>query len=545
MIRLILPPARLVAFVLIVAPILGLLAAPGMDRGDNGAVRPTVFPAALVAWDHLTRDCLRNSLALAGAATAASLLLGLSLAAIANRGVGRFSGVKAPLAAVPLAVPPFVAAWGWHLAVLWAAGRWPEWMGTDAGVFAAWLPMVAAYSVWGASLVASRAGADLRRIAPDWQSAGQVAGAGRAGLALSLTWSLLRPGITRSLASVFTLTLIEPAAPWMLGLRRTLGYQVLAEAFHDDRSPRLAVLAALATLLIWGVRILLRRWGGDDVLLSMPEHPRPGLAGRFARLVSWTTAVGWALLGVLPLWFLARQATTEVALPGFAAVSLIRPLAVSILLGAIVASCGLLLAGRPGGPPRRGWAARLLSACPTIALAVGALAIPALLELITRRLRGGSAPLEALIGPIARAIDPLATPGLALSLVAVAATFPAIAAIVGASRRPSPDDPVRLDAARLLGIPARDARRIIEGPGRRRIWLAGVLLSTASPAAGLLLAPTTEARPLATTFVLLVDQPGQAARIAEAGLTLTALTGLGLMLAGRNGRRQMAESPPA
>jgi ABC-type Fe3+ transport system permease subunit len=543
--RWILAAARFLAFAILVAPVFGLLAAAGMDRGEDGAARPTVFPAALVAWDHLTRECLRNSLAIAGVATALSLLFGLPLASLASRGGGRFSGLKAVLVISPLAVPPFVAAWGWHLAVLWAAGRWPEWMGTDAGVFAAWLPMVAAYSVWGASLVASRAAVDLGRIAPDWRAAGQVAGSGRAGLALGLTWPLLRPGVARSLASVFTLTLIEPSAPWMLGLRRTLGYQALAESFRDMASPRLAALVVLATLVIWAVRIVLRRWGGEDVLVALPRHPRPASSGRLTRLASWTMAAGWAASGTLPLWFLVRQASGGISASRFAAESLTRPLAVSIVLGAIVATCGLLLAGRPGGPPRRGWAARLLSACPPLALAVGALALPGLLELATRRISGGSATLDTLMGPIARALDPLATPGLALALVTVAATFPAIAAIIGASRRPSPDDPIRLDAARLLGIPAREARKIVEGPRRRRIWLAGALLSTASPTAGLLLAPTTEARPLSTSFVLLVDRPGQAARIAEIGVTLTALNALGLILAGREGRRQLAGSPPA
>jgi hypothetical protein len=178
-------------------------------------------------------------------------------------------------------------------------------------------------------------------------------------------------------------------------------------------------------------------------------------------------------------------------------------------------------------------------------LAVGTMALPGLCALSIRQFQGGSTQTNALIGPIARALDPLSTPGLALALVSVAATFPAIAAIIGASRRPSPSDPIRLDAARLLGIPAREARKIVEGPRRRRIWLAGALLSTASPAAGLILAPTTEARPLATSFVLLVDRPGQAARIAQAGLTLTALNALGLILAGREGRRQLTGSPPA
>ena len=51
----------------VVAPLAGLVAAAALDRGPDGAIRSSIFPAALTLLDPFVGACVRNSLLMASA----------------------------------------------------------------------------------------------------------------------------------------------------------------------------------------------------------------------------------------------------------------------------------------------------------------------------------------------------------------------------------------------------------------------------------------------------------------------------------------------
>src|SRR5690606_9375172 len=69
---------------------------------------------------------------------------------------------------------------------------------------------------------------------PAWRDAARLAGSSRNRVWWRLNWPPLRPVMGRTLGLVFAATLADPGAPLILGLRRTLGYQIVAAALGPE-----------------------------------------------------------------------------------------------------------------------------------------------------------------------------------------------------------------------------------------------------------------------------------------------------------------------
>lgn len=556
--------AVLWAAALLPAP--ALVAAAWLDRGPDGAGRPTVFPAALSALDPYVWDAARNSLAMAAAVTAAARVVGVGLARVAAR--RRFWG-RAPLAAAAAAgvvVPPafgvlglvglFGAPESWRLTLpaAWAGaaapGGWLLWF---------WVALTA-----GAPLVGLAAASALERVNPVRDDAARLAGAGRWRVWRQVVWPDVRPEVARALGLVFTLTLLEPGAPLVLGLRRTLGYQVVesATAAGAGGLPRAAVLALAATILAVGVRTLLGRWGGPAVPAA--PAPAPGTADPRPSSASWRGgAASAALLGLaaltvwLPLLGLVAAALTppgggagRAGISAAAVVDLVRdPLmrrfvVNSLLLGLAVLAVDLVLARALAAwaPPRRGRGVvdRLASwpeAIPPLAVGVGVLALPAVLRMLGDLLpASGARPTPAeVLGTVVDALDPDRTPWVALVVAVALVRLPALARAAVEHRRS--ERTVWSDAAVGLGASARAARRTL--PGHR----LGVTTSSAAFALALaatnvtpalLFAATADTRAAGPAVLDLIDEPGGGfARAAALALAAAAVNLAALAVAAR------------
>jgi ABC-type Fe3+ transport system permease subunit len=219
--------AGAVLWALALAPLLALGPAAVFDRGAGGTVRPTLFPIALAALDPFVWDCIRNSLVLAATVTLASGVAGVATARMVQ---WRFLGRRplAALACVGLAVPPAFGAIGLRSAA--GSAGWAPILTGDASAtsapgtflamigpwfgFAAWFWVALAF---GAPVVALATASALDRVSPSCEDAARLAGAGRRRAWWQLVWPAVRPDVARALGLVFSLTLLEPGAPMVLG----------------------------------------------------------------------------------------------------------------------------------------------------------------------------------------------------------------------------------------------------------------------------------------------------------------------------------------
>lgn len=477
-------------------PVLGLASASVLDRGPDGVARVTVFNIALAALDPQVWDAFRNSLLNASAVTLAARWIGVGLARVVTR--RRFWGrpVLAALAASGLAAPPAVLAIGLRRLADGSIAV-PDWLAWFWVTLVPLAPIVALAAAWG-----------LERVEPAWEDAARLEGAGRGRIWRRLVWPVARPGVARALAIVFTLALIEPGGPLVLGLRRTLGFQIV-EAATDPAVGRLthaSVLALGATLLALAARALIGWWGGSETpgLSKDGSVARAGMCSIGAGLL-WAVVLAIASALVwLPLVGLVLGAgrVDGGALGWLSGALTPRYVLNSALLGLGVVAVDLLLA-RCGS----GRLARRIESVPPLALGVGTLALPEVLRMAA----AGLFP-EAVPSWLSSAIDlcdPIRTPGSAL-LVAVALVRLPLLARASADRR-ARLRPVLIDAAITLGASPKAARRTLPGrwlgvaPGAA---LATLVLAATSISPALILAPTAESRPIGPALLTLFDQPG-------------------------------------
>ena len=110
------------------------------------------------------------------------------------------------------------------------------------------------------------------------------------------------------------INLTDPAAPLVLGLRRTLGFQIVVTALGPDPFPRLAgiVLMVLAVNLAGSVLVRWRR--GAIFEPGAAFRCQQGTEGSQSKLAAWPRAVvfcvwlgGWSLLAWLPVVGLLRM----------------------------------------------------------------------------------------------------------------------------------------------------------------------------------------------------------------------------------------------
>ncbi len=146
------------------------------------------------------------------------------------------------------------------------------------------------------------------------QDAARLAGARPLRIWWTFTWPALRPSLISAAYLVFMINLADPAAPLVLGLRRTLGFQIVVTAFGPDPFPRLAgiVLMVLAVNLAGSVLVRWRR--GAIFEPGAAFRCQQGTEGSQSKLATWPRAVvycvwlgGWSLLAWLPVVGLLRM----------------------------------------------------------------------------------------------------------------------------------------------------------------------------------------------------------------------------------------------
>ena len=517
------------ATALVVGPALALVPASLLDRGPDGSVRLAWIGPALVIGDPFVRDCVQRSLVAAVLVATGSGTIGVALGRVVGR--WRFWG-RRPLAALAwasMAATPPLAAIGLRSLLEWpgfgSSGdpEWVRWLAWAWSGLAGGIPTVALVTLAG-----------LERVERAWEEAARAAGASRRQVWRAIAWPLIRPSVARAVASIFALMLLEPGAPMVLGLRRTLAFQVVEAALAGpDSVPRAAALAGLGAIAAGLGGILLRWWG------RTPGPALPPAAEPIARRARWPKAAtfllfltGWSTLALLPTFGLLRIAAT----PGHALLRHLRGdldayrlLGRSLIVGLVAGGIGLVLAwarGRPEESSRRPRWARadrairsLPAAFPPLAVAVGALMVPRLLAMLADVLPSGRSAVANALRSLAERLDPFGSPGVLLVLALVAVQIPTLARAVD-GRRPIPH---RLgESARSLG-----ASRWRIGRARLRLWLGSapgaalalsIALASTALVPGLILSPILESRTLGPIVLDLADTPGGLERAAALGV---------------------------
>ena len=413
------------------------------------------------------------------------------------------------------------------------------WPTTSPPAWARWAALTWAGCVSGVALITVATSSGLRRLDPAWVDAARAAGASRRRAWLDVEWPNLRPGVARASALVFTLALVEPAGPLVLGLDRTLAVQLVRAATRLDQPTRASALALLAAAIALAGRMLIARWGGrDHSRLERPGGERTPDAGLARASLARSLGAAWCASAAVPvvLWLSRGLRSPGSASPGpvvgwFADPGLRSWAANSAVTSALAVALALaiLRAMRPirGARDSRavGLACRLFEALPPLALGAWALAVPWLLLGLADSVQG---PASGAARWLARELGPGRSPGYLLVLVLAAGLLPTLAEV--ARRARGSDRSSRADAARLMGL--SDARADRGG------WLGvvpvapallGFATAATSLAPALLLAPFSERRTLATAALTLLTEPGAvdprvyALASAILGLNLVAL----------------------
>jgi iron(III) transport system permease protein len=385
-------------------------------------------------------------------------------------------------------------------------------------------------------LVALGAAATLARVEPEWGDAARMAGVGRVRVWRKFVWQIIRPSVARATATVFAMTLVEPGTPLVLGLRRTLAFQIVEAATSSDPAPRAAVLALEALGIAVVGRLLISWWGGPPEL-HLPATPvaRSGPA-------SWRRALGFVtLLGVIGIlaWLpILALVTAGLARPssgtGLSFIVFLRRLGDpdarrlmvnSLALGLAAVAIDLVLARLLSGlaAGRRRGLIRFLAlwpeAVPPLVVGVGALVLPGLLQMgaDTLRASGSRAILAWSLQTLADGLDPYRTPGVLLALGVATVWLPLVTRAVEAGRIGSRR--AMIEAAITLGATPARARRLPNG-GRLGASVGAlalaVSLAATNLAPALILATTSESRPVSPGVLVLADQPGEGRNRAAA-----------------------------
>lgn len=544
---------HLVVLILVGGPLLALAVSAIGDQGPDGDIRTSAVHFGLAAADPFLRESLRNSLALASATAALSLVLGVPLARIMSR--WRFWG-REPLALValgPMAVPPLFAALGIRQALESLAGPGngvPQSLRVALDTSGPWLAWLLSGAISGVPWVTLAVSDALSRIDPLSEDAARQLGVGKRRAWRALIWPLVRPAAAGAMAGVFVRTLGDPGAPLALGLRRTLAYQALESVSRSNTAPRAAWIGLAIVVLSLVGRLLSRWWGGP----VGPHTSRPAIAER----APWWRSAGflfvlsvWGLLAWLPVvmacvpdslgmgpgpWEDPITSLQVASQNSGARQAILNSLGLGLTVGgvllALTAWCGSGLAGRKPTHPLN--LARRLSGVGSLALALGVALSPALLVSGSIEITKDYVYLRSSIRDLAELLDPMFS---SLALVwAVSASWLPLALAWTSTPSPAIDRAEtrrgRYEAALLAGVSESRARRLARTTGPTTLswsgWFLVCVLSATAVAPALVLSPSPERRPLVPTALRLADAPDSGPR--RAGL-LIALGTLGNLAA--------------
>lgn len=533
----------------VAGPIAALCAAAILDRGPEGGVRASIFSLAITALDPLVWACTRNSLITAGAVAAGSMVIGLYVGRLI--GDWRFPARPILLAALTTSAvaPPAVVALG--LSVIFGSGGgspmgWVERLG-PAGRFVpadwGWYAWTWSALVQGGSITALACLSALQRLDPAWRDAARLVGGTRGRVWRKLNWPLLRPVLARAAGLVFVLTVADPGAPMILGLRRTLGYQIIVNGLRDEPFPRIAVLGLIAVVVCVVVRVILHGWAGPEASLATTQG-RPLRVGSWRRGATGALVVGlWLIFAGSPILALVFESVRNQPSGGVGAFvgRLFDPMVAAIFwrsawLGVgvcvLFTVSGRLARALPSAPSSAAssWLLTLLHAgvAPPLALGVAVLCLPRLAGLTVDWFDGGNPQGLALLVRHAAAV--LASDPIRLLLPAVGVWLAMSPRLLAAWEGGYGSDRARVDriaAAVLAGAGWTRAHRLASAWSRpdalRRFALTTSLAAT-NIAPVLLLANRAGDRTLGPAILLFREDPelgvGPASMLAVAALAL-------------------------
>lgn len=489
------------ALLVVAIPAIGVLLGSVVEVDSPSAFGSSVVHWGLTLADPLVIACLWNSVALAVVVVALATLVGVGLARIARGMPGRFGNVSMTAIRVSGGCPPFLAAIGWLAIVSSLLGT--AWIEANDG--RRWLVLGLSQFGFASSWIAWWTSRALARIGAETIQVASLSGSPRRWIWRTMIWPLVRPTVARASASVFALLLIEPGGPIVLGIRRTIGVQIVQSSWMTSRSdlPRAAVLAGLALLITGLVRTLLLRRAGPDAMdgLRPPDDSRAGPItppGRGRSALAIVALFGWLLIGLSPLLAIVFGAIRSTPLSDGS--SIIQALAPALGSGLVLGVSASLLAMILAWPLS---AFRLLrsialrfEAVPPLTIGVGLLV---LVPLATGLGEEGSPALGSLLAWL----DPYRTPGILVTWGTAVALLPW--AISACSRARDVDALALQDESRMAGHPLAFSRTLLLTPiGLRRCLLPTLslaLLASSSLAPGLLLAPLDSFRPMGASIL--------------------------------------------
>ncbi len=453
-------------------------------------------------------------------------------------------GLSEILHSWPSVIPaPETGNQGWSLETWRGAPLWLLWIWSTLPLAIAMVMLTIAPAV--------------ERIQPAWEEAARLSGSGSFQSWRKLIWPLIRPTAARVSAVVFSLALVEPGAPLILGLRRTLAFQIVEAAGKADPFPRTAIWAAMAGLLALVGRVMLRGWGGApvpgftaDETADGGDRTRANQPGLFVPLIG-TLALGGALLvGWLPVLGLFRIVfdlpSRSLGSEGSAAPSwtpilrkLLDPpipqLAVNTLILGLEVAAGIVLLAWLILPGLRAGSSRSLGSrivrpiamMPPLLQGVGILTLPWLIGLAASSLRSSprTRGLAARLGETAIELSPDRNPWIIL-VVAVTLTVGLrfLRSWQWTAESEAHDRRSCFDAALLTGVSAARARALTSWRPVRwigRFWLVACFAATGLTPA-LLFTPWMDGRTISPGILSLADAPGDA-RLQAAMLGLIVL----------------------
>jgi ABC-type Fe3+ transport system permease subunit len=460
--------ARWLLSLMQIAPAVALLVAILVDEGPSGEARASPHLFALVLWlfDDFAWACVRNSVVFALLVSVTSLLLGLALrCALARQGAWGQRAFGAALLLVSTASPAFLALglrgllgepqrWPWPFSPIDAGGAGASlesWSGVPL-----WLTWIWSTLPAGTALVALATESSFRRLDPAWDEAARLAGAGTSRIVRNLFWPIVRPAAARAAGLVFLLALVEPGAPLILGLRRTLAFQIASAADQRSPFPRMAVWALMAALLGLSGWVAFRWMGGQPILAEPVEEMSSSGSGRQPRRYSrvnvtlaalplglWAIVAWLPIFGLVPAAFgegrLASGIVTANGRPAGAIARFSDPMVVQVVLDSaqfgLAVAVGALFLAWAAGLDSRPWYGRMwwrwlrpIAVRPPLVLGAGVLALPWLLGLASRFLLDREQTrLAILLEDFSSALGPRERPRLLMACCVGLALLPRLA----------------------------------------------------------------------------------------------------------------------
>ncbi|WP_165247804.1 hypothetical protein [Paludisphaera soli] len=527
---------------LVVGPPAAIAACALVDLGPDGELRATLFPVAIAALDPFVWTCLRQSATTAGLASLTAVVVGVVVGRLIGDRAFRLRPAALALLTAIASMPPVALAIGAATFLAGdAAGAWSGLVGRS-GPLARFCPADPNWLVWfgAATLPGAAAGvlayaAALDRLDPSWRDAARMAGGGGTRVWRRLAWPLIRPAMARVAGLVFAITLADPGPPLILGLRRTLGFQVVSVGLGPSPFPRVAVLGLLALLVCAAVRGGLRLWAGPTRLDDAPRRGRDEASARvpasWPRLFALATILGLASgLAVAPLAGLVGMlgdAGGEATGPGTLTARLVDPtttrmlgrslvlgLGVAALVGISARAIGRLEAGAGAAAAGRFRRLARLAAPPPLVAGVAILAFGLLI-------RHGAGQVDARTSLAATSLLELPGGDCGMLFAPILGVWLATIWARLDGRRPprGGGSASARDAALLAGAGRNKARRLARDANAGRRWRAAAAVAAAAAvnvAPAVLLASSPQVATVGAGLLLSHERPDGGAAVAAA-----------------------------